>query len=470
MPSLQLLKERIAESLSTFPSGLIRPSGARSASSSGTSAPVLANGVSLPPFGLPQELLDTVIEHLCDDVLSLRACSLVSKCWRNQSQMLLFRTISPTNRAQVAAFIHIFDTSPHIALGVRRVILRFPGLHQNGASREDDWFEFAYCELGRRLHGATYLRIHNWQFWYHNPPIEEFLPTGFPSLTHLTLRGVRFGNAQNLLCALESRPSLTHLEFGYLFSTQPLRADVAFSLPLVETFEFDFNSRNETMNSIPRALAAGNMASQLRAVRLSNLFNEQVPVALDLLCVAFSTLQYLNIGFASAQASNLLASESLYPFPSLFKCSDKKLDGVSELGMFPNIHQLTVQFSWTTDFDSLCQVLTKINAPKLRALIIRLGQIAAQHNLHQQDKWELLAQSLVGERWIQTCLVTFTFEPPAYRGGFGFDPLIILERGMNSIIRRALVHGTTMLQYMANDEWEKSGNEWDSCSPCTSSI
>jgi hypothetical protein len=280
---------------------------------------VILNVVSPPPYGLPQELLDAIIDCLCGDSLSLRACSLVSKAWTKRAQILLFRTVAPTNRASVTTLMRVLDRSTHIAPGVRCLILRFPGVFEYTPLGPDYWLEYAYRELGSRLRGVTYLCIGNWCYWHDKSPIETFFIAGFPGITHLVIHTTHFGSAQGLVQALKLRPSLARLEMNNLSAKEPQVIDVPFSLTALRTFDFVFGAGrgflNENTNAIPRNLALGNGVFHLRAVRLSNIYDERVPDTLDLLRAVCSSLRYLSIGIASLRAAiHLACADPLYCF------------------------------------------------------------------------------------------------------------------------------------------------------------
>jgi hypothetical protein len=269
-----------------------------------------ANEVSSPPYGLPQELLDIIIEHCDGDAPSLRVCSLVGKAWRARSQTLLFRTVVPTSRPSVTKLIHVLDDAPHIASSVRRVVLRAPYLEREDvAVKDDDWLGYAYRELGQRLPGATHLHIEGWCRFY-SSAIEKKLSTGFLALSHLSVLGTRLGSTRDLISSLRARPRLDHLRLSSVSTMEPMEAVIALSPAALRTFEIDFSGRNESINTIPLSLSLGDASSHLQAVRLGNLYKDQVPVALGLLRTVATSLQRLDIGFGFGdyQAAVLIAS------------------------------------------------------------------------------------------------------------------------------------------------------------------
>lgn len=81
------------------------PGGATNAPPPTTQIPLLTFGTITPPQPLnppfpapplPQNVIDTIIDHLRDKPVDLRACSLVAKNWKSRSQCHLFREIQWT--------------------------------------------------------------------------------------------------------------------------------------------------------------------------------------------------------------------------------------------------------------------------------------------------------------------------------------------------------------------------------------
>ncbi|KAK0463478.1 uncharacterized protein EV420DRAFT_1518400 [Desarmillaria tabescens] len=65
-------------------------------------------------FSAPQELIDTIIDELQDDYLSLMSCSLVSRSFSSQTRPHLFRHIDLAGGSLSAKFRQLTLSSPHI--------------------------------------------------------------------------------------------------------------------------------------------------------------------------------------------------------------------------------------------------------------------------------------------------------------------------------------------------------------------
>ncbi|KAK0439591.1 hypothetical protein EV421DRAFT_1905880 [Armillaria borealis] len=68
----------------------------------------------MPQFSAPQELIDTIIDELQDDYLSLTSCSLVSRSFSFQTRPHLFRHIDLAGGPLSAKFHLLTLSSPHI--------------------------------------------------------------------------------------------------------------------------------------------------------------------------------------------------------------------------------------------------------------------------------------------------------------------------------------------------------------------
>ncbi|KIY65807.1 hypothetical protein CYLTODRAFT_455957 [Cylindrobasidium torrendii FP15055 ss-10] len=84
----------------------------------------------MPPFPLPQELIDTIVSELRCDEYALRAASTVSKRWTHPSQRILFARISLSpskhyfkgTQADLLIRLHnLLASAPHIGPYIRRL-------------------------------------------------------------------------------------------------------------------------------------------------------------------------------------------------------------------------------------------------------------------------------------------------------------------------------------------------------------
>lgn len=84
---------------------------------------------------LPQEVIDSIIDHLYDDIQSCKACLQAHRCMKDAAYTQIFRTVpivQPANTfdnsgtyivRRFRRFYDLLKTSPHIALYVRKLIL-----------------------------------------------------------------------------------------------------------------------------------------------------------------------------------------------------------------------------------------------------------------------------------------------------------------------------------------------------------
>lgn len=83
-----------------------------------------------PPPELPQELVDSILEHVHDDLSALYNCSFVSHSWRYSSQTLIFRNLrlrmgNAAGCKEPSSFLSFLQGHPRCYCIVRSVALTF---------------------------------------------------------------------------------------------------------------------------------------------------------------------------------------------------------------------------------------------------------------------------------------------------------------------------------------------------------
>jgi hypothetical protein len=73
---------------------------------------------------LPVELIESIIDHLRDDPVSLLSCALIHPSWTTSSQTLLFYAVDISDIGALCAFIDCLKSSPHLRPNVRVMSLR----------------------------------------------------------------------------------------------------------------------------------------------------------------------------------------------------------------------------------------------------------------------------------------------------------------------------------------------------------
>ncbi|KAK0203142.1 hypothetical protein DFS33DRAFT_1385496 [Desarmillaria ectypa] len=72
----------------------------------------------------PQEIVDAIIDTLCDDISSLTTCSLVCRRFLPRAQVHLFSTVALAHQHQCVAFHSLIQSSPYLPLNVKTLKLR----------------------------------------------------------------------------------------------------------------------------------------------------------------------------------------------------------------------------------------------------------------------------------------------------------------------------------------------------------
>ena len=72
---------------------------------------------------LPQEILDSIIDVLRDDLLALKSCASVARSWRDRSHLHFFHTVEVKGTQLATSFAILLDGSPNIAASIREVSL-----------------------------------------------------------------------------------------------------------------------------------------------------------------------------------------------------------------------------------------------------------------------------------------------------------------------------------------------------------
>ncbi|KAJ6508321.1 hypothetical protein C8R45DRAFT_967044 [Mycena sanguinolenta] len=119
---------------------------------------------------LPQELLDLIIDNI-DDIVILRACSLVCSAFRQSIQPRIFRRVTllpprsraSTERTMCSLFYRLVTHSPHILLYVRTLVIMDRNIYFHpGVAEPKEWMleEPTLPLLFRWLSNLESLHIH----------------------------------------------------------------------------------------------------------------------------------------------------------------------------------------------------------------------------------------------------------------------------------------------------------------------
>ncbi|OCH92083.1 hypothetical protein OBBRIDRAFT_751976 [Obba rivulosa] len=164
---------------------------------------------------LPPELVDETIDHLWDDPVSLKACSLTCRSWVPSSRLHLFRTVRLRNGTECTRFETLVTNTPAIARCVRQLTLsaEYRGVDGQGQPvHDDEWIDTA-AELARKLERVTTLGLSRVRWYALQPETQRAFKGLFKNVKTLFLFEVRFDTSKDVLDFLSAFPVLASLYF-----------------------------------------------------------------------------------------------------------------------------------------------------------------------------------------------------------------------------------------------------------------
>ncbi|KAK0211659.1 hypothetical protein IW262DRAFT_352699 [Armillaria fumosa] len=171
----------------------------------------------MPQFSAPQELIDTIIDELQDDYLSLTSCSLVSRSFSFQTRPHLFRHIDLAGGPLSAKFHQLTLSSPHIPTYVKDLTIFDNAFFEDRHAIEilKSLIDLGTIEL-RHSHVSSL------------PKVVEALSN--ISITSVVLSFTTFFNV-SIFCALMNRcfPGVRGLEMSNVYV--PMITDADFAVP-----------------------------------------------------------------------------------------------------------------------------------------------------------------------------------------------------------------------------------------------
>lgn len=164
---------------------------------------------------LPPELVDETIDHLWDDPVSLKACSLTCRSWVPSSRLHLFHTVRLRNATECTRFTSLVANTSSIARCVRRLTLsaEYRGVDARGQPVEDDGWIDAAAELVPKLERVSTLGLSRVRWSALKPETRTAFRGLFKNVQTLFLFEVRFDTSKAVLDFLSAFPVLTSLYF-----------------------------------------------------------------------------------------------------------------------------------------------------------------------------------------------------------------------------------------------------------------
>lgn len=352
---------------------------------------------------LPVELTNAIIDIFRHDRQTLRACALVSQAWRFRAQSHLFRTLEITTRAAVYKLESIIKQSPHIADAVRSLELRcsirtgphptesirarWPILRKN-VDIDTNWLPCAFSVLGLYLSRVTTLTLSHWTV-DQKPHPESFLHTGFPAVTHLVINAVKFESASELYAALEARPNLFRVEFGFLWAKE-FASTATLSLPQMKHLELHMEG-NTASSLVPAFTKSTCGITQLRNLRLSSISTlDAVQAAIPLIQAVTPHIEGLWLDFRNRERVKTVT------------------DALKSASAAMCLQSLILQFL-TYRVEVSTELIASMRPTGLRELTIHLSNHGAQHQQEQGEAWSTIA-NVVTEQCPQLARLVVTVQ------------------------------------------------------------
>ncbi|PBL02633.1 hypothetical protein ARMGADRAFT_1072082 [Armillaria gallica] len=377
------------------------------------------------PGRIPQELVNTVLDELRGDIVTLSACSLVCRTWTNPSQALIFSCIRllredgrndfSKGRPRLRSILNLCNflaTYPHIApfVGTLSLQSKGPALPRSSGSRaaKARWKPLRDT-LARALPTLTHLkslelqfdRIYGWGAFSEWEGAHVFTQAS-PVLTILELRRVTFEDLSVLLSLLQRTRSLEVLVLQEIdFVQNDLHVDVSSLLVAVQT---DKRSRLKTLSlqrmeahvfdTVARALTRPQSPVDVGHLRHLDLYGshqgdgasvgDDLAAAAEFLFMNQNSLEH----FSTCQP---FGAQHLCP---LLKCRTLKTMCMSAV---------TSASAW---LDRICPTINGVSHFTMESLTVEISGHYSKHRLHDDSStWRELDSLLAASALRQFTII-----------------------------------------------------------------
>ncbi|KAF8487967.1 hypothetical protein JB92DRAFT_3148386 [Gautieria morchelliformis] len=158
---------------------------------------------------LPGELIDRVIDHLHDDLPSLRACCIACRAWVASARFHIFHDIVlSTELTNVLRVLVLLENSPHIFALVRSLTIK---------GHYDMWSHYLNVVIpliAPKLTRLKTLRVHRVTLALQHPKVLSALIHNFSTLQELSIIAVTFKRFGDFATLIVEHPFLKYLDLG----------------------------------------------------------------------------------------------------------------------------------------------------------------------------------------------------------------------------------------------------------------
>ncbi|KAK0189266.1 hypothetical protein F5146DRAFT_704813 [Armillaria mellea] len=187
----------------------------------------------------PQEIVDAIIDTLCDDTSSLTTCSLVCRRFLPRAQVHLFSTVALAHQHQCVTFYSLIQSSPHLHLNMRTLKLR-RGFSTPNRNAWDITYEPLLRPIIRAASNLENLYLSSILCPIPSDTTSPLSSIFSCSLTSLELHSVRFADFKHLCAFARAWPTLKNFTCSGLMYTHTVSCEHRHPPgPLVESLDVD---------------------------------------------------------------------------------------------------------------------------------------------------------------------------------------------------------------------------------------
>ncbi|KAK0488568.1 hypothetical protein IW261DRAFT_357489 [Armillaria novae-zelandiae] len=270
--------------------------------------------ISTRPFAdFPQEIVDAIIDTLCDDTSSLTTCSLVCRRFLPRAQVHLFSTVALAHQHQCVTFYSLIQSSPHLLLNMRTLKL-WRGFSTPNRNAWDITYEPLLQPIIRAASNLENLYLSSILCPIPND-INSPLSSIFScSLTSLELHSVRFADFKHLCAFARAWPTLKSFTCSGLMYTHTVPCEHTHTPgPSVECLDIDgAYGRTDILDSVISSGVCPVSVGMLRSLVFPIHDKQDIDRLQALTKLCADTLQSLHIIHIKSSLPFRLPSELTY--------------------------------------------------------------------------------------------------------------------------------------------------------------
>ncbi|KAK0467950.1 uncharacterized protein EV420DRAFT_436952 [Desarmillaria tabescens] len=379
--------------------------------------------------GLPQELVDLIVDFLQDEPFSLQACALAGRCFLQRCRLHLFCRVCFTDGTSSRRFLPLL-LAPHIPPLVREVSVIGPG-----TTAESQWTASDDTLSSVLVSFVNVEAVHILSCRFNSvATIQKLRTLASKAVKFLQLDTLQFERTEDFFSLLQCFPSLRHLLLGsvYVRSNEHLR--VPHPPPvLLETLEVPFRLSLTAIPTVGLLLNPWSpiTLSHLKSLRIERLSLNDLPIIMSLMEASRVTLVDLLLGpirMVTASDLDLTRHPMVLPLYHLRYLQIQISNSVLHRRLFKwwtNVFQMSEQ-DWC-----------------LEDVTIKLWCDGNSRTFHDTHQWSLLDAALTRScmKELRAVNIKISFPPRSLAPGIIAPELSDLIRlACPSMVAKALLH------------------------------